>query len=164
MHGKSDNTYLKSSFYEQMVEYRFLSELLQEVWFRFGKVVEVLHSKVDASGYDVVLECNGYIRHVQLKTSKIDGKTAKQNVNIALGSKPSGCVIWIQREDDLETCRIKMSYRYFGDKAGKPLPSLEDFSNAKHAKPDMKGKKKEKPSIKKSPRDNSLNLIRLPNL
>ena len=72
----ADNTFLKSSFYEQLVEHVFLSEVLQEVWYSFGKTVEVLRSEVDASGYDLVFECNGILRHVQLKTSKSDAKTA----------------------------------------------------------------------------------------
>ena len=90
--ASSDDMYLKSSFYEQLVEHVFLSEVLQEVWYRFGKTVEVLRSEVDASGYDVMFDCNGILRHVQLKTSKIDGKTARQKVNLALAEKPSGSV------------------------------------------------------------------------
>jgi hypothetical protein len=32
--------YLKSNFYEQLVEHAFISELLQEAWFRYGHTVE----------------------------------------------------------------------------------------------------------------------------
>lgn len=39
--------YLKSNFYEQLVEHAFISELLQEAWFRYGKPVEVLGAKID---------------------------------------------------------------------------------------------------------------------
>ena len=53
------DTFLKSSFFEQLVEHVFISELLQEVYYRFGMTVEVLRSEIDASGYDVVFECNG---------------------------------------------------------------------------------------------------------
>lgn len=73
-----EDMYLKSSFYEQLVEHVFISEVLQEVWFRFGKVAEVLRAEVDASGYDIVLECNNVLRHVQLKTSK-DGVKAERS-------------------------------------------------------------------------------------
>lgn len=65
----NDDVFLKSNFYEQLVEHVFISELLQEVYFRHQKTVEVLRAEVDSSGYDIVLECNGFIRHVQLKTS-----------------------------------------------------------------------------------------------
>ena len=37
-----DSTMHKSSFYEQLVEHVFISEVLQEVWYRFGLTVEVL--------------------------------------------------------------------------------------------------------------------------
>ena len=69
-----EDTYRKSSFYEQLVEHVFISEVLQEVYFRFKKTVEVLQSEIDASGYDIVLECNGILRHIQLKTT---GERAK---------------------------------------------------------------------------------------
>jgi len=48
--------YLKSNFFEQLVEHAFISELLQEAWFRYGKTVEVLRSEIDTSGYDLLLE------------------------------------------------------------------------------------------------------------
>ena len=93
----SDATFLKSNFYEQLVEHVFISEILQEVWFAFGHTTEVLRSEVDSSGYDIVLECNDVVRHVQLKTSKSDAKRASQNVNIAIARKPSGCIVWLVR-------------------------------------------------------------------
>jgi hypothetical protein len=86
--------YLKSNFYEQLVEHVFISELLQEAWFRYGQTVEVLRSEVDSSGYDLLLECNGVIRHVELKTSGTEARRSFQKINIALAQKPSGCVVW----------------------------------------------------------------------
>lgn len=79
----SKDAYRKSMFYEQLVEHAFVSEVLQEAWYFFGETVEVLRSLVDASGYDLVLECNGAMRHVQLKTSTPDAKTQVQKVNVA---------------------------------------------------------------------------------
>lgn len=120
----SGKTSLMSSFYEQLVEHVFISEVLQEAWYGFGQAVEVLRSEIDASGYDVVFDCNGTVRHVQLKTSAVDSKTARQNVNIALAAKPSACVVWILRHEDAVTNRMKLSYLYFGGDPGEPLPSL----------------------------------------
>ncbi len=91
--------YLRSSFYEQLVEHVFISELLQEAWFRFHRVVEVLRAEVDASGYDIVLECEGILRHVQLKTSRTAARAGSQKVALALGTKPGGCVVWILRSE-----------------------------------------------------------------
>ena len=39
---------LKSSFYEQLVEHVFISEVLQEAWYRYRQTVEVLRSEIDA--------------------------------------------------------------------------------------------------------------------
>lgn len=146
--GEGDDTSRKSSFYEQLVEHVFISEVLQESWYRFGEIVEVLRSEVDSYGYDLVLECNGILRHVQLKSSKEDGKTRRHNVNVALATKPGGCVVWILREEDLEICRMKPTYLFFGNAAGLPLPSLDRFKVAKHSKGDAHGSKIERPAIR----------------
>jgi hypothetical protein len=146
-----ESLYLKSSFYEQLVEHVFISEFLQDAWFRFGQAVEVLRSEVDASGYDVVLECNGIIRHVQLKTSGAESRTASQKVHVQLANKPSGCVVWLirHRGDDH---RLRLTYRYFGGGPGDPLPSLDGFRVAKHVKGDSQGVKKERPNIRVVPK------------
>lgn len=144
--------YLKSNFYEQLVEHAFISELLQEAWFRYGKTVEVLRSEIDTSGYDLLLECNGVIRHVELKTSGTEARRSFQNINMALAQKPSGCVVWLIREEDESKNRVNLKYLYFGDVPGKPLPSLETFKIAKHTKGDAQGVKKERPLIRQAPK------------
>ncbi len=145
-----EDTYRKSSFYEQLVEHVFISEILQEAWFRFSQTVEVLRSEVDASGYDVVLECNGHLRHVQLKTSGEGAKTASQKINVALATKPSGCVVWILRHE--ENYRMRLSYLFFGADAGQPLQLHDDLKVGKHTKGNKDGVKAERPSIRVIPR------------
>ena len=135
---------LHSTFYENMTEHVFLSELIQETWFGFNKKVEVLRSEVDDSGYDLALECNGKLRHIRLKTSSADAQTARQTINAALAKKPSGCVVWILRDEDRSNRRMSFSYRFFGDKPGKPLPSMKAFPKGKHAKGDAKRRKGER--------------------
>jgi hypothetical protein len=142
----------KSSFFEQLVEHVFIAEILQEAWYRHRQTVEVLRSEVDASGYDLVLECGGILRHVQLKTSGIDAKAGFQKVNIALAQKPSGCVIWLYREENAETCRMLLRYRFFGGKPGEPLPVLDHFKVARHTKGNSTGLKRERLAIKKVPK------------
>ncbi len=144
--------YLKSNFYEQLVEHAFISELLQEAWFRYGKTVEVLRSEIDTSGYDLLLECNNVIRHVELKTSGTEARRSFQNINMALAEKPSGCVIWLLREEDEDTCRVVLRYLFFGNLPGEPPPSLEYFKTGKHTKGDAQGVKKERPLIRRVPK------------
>jgi len=150
--------YLKSNFYEQLVEHAFISELLQEAWFRYGKRVEVLRSEIDTSGYDLLLECNGVIRHVELKTSGTEARRSFQNINMALAEKPSGCVVWLMREEDESKNRVNLKYLYFGDLPGKPLPSLEIFKIAKHTKGNAQGFKKERPLIRQVPKSKFIEL------
>lgn len=156
--NSTDESYYKySTFFEQMIEHVFISEILQEAWFRHGKIIEVLRSEIDASGYDIVLACNGFTRYIQLKTSKPNSKISSQKINIALSEKPSGCVIWILREEPKKECaeqRMELSYLFFGDKTGKPLASLEHFRVGKHTKANSKGLKSERQSIRVIPKSN----------
>jgi hypothetical protein len=50
---------------------------MRHLWLRGIAQVEVLKPEVDDSGYDLVLEANGFVRHVQLKASAQGSKTAK---------------------------------------------------------------------------------------
>jgi len=147
-----DDAYLKSSFYEQLVEHVFISEVLQEAWYGFGRTVEVLRSEVDASGYDIVFECNSILRHVQLKTSRARGSTKSQKANIALADKASGCIVWIVRDECDKTNRMSLSYLFFGGEPGQPLPALDQFRVARHTKPNANKLKAERPSIRVIPK------------
>ena len=104
-----------------------------------------LRLEVDSSGYDVVLECNGVTRYIQLKTSHPDAKRAYLNVNVALAEKANGCVIWLFREKDHNAFRVKLRYKFFGKRSNQPLPSLESYRTGKHSKGNSQGVKLEGP-------------------
>jgi hypothetical protein len=99
-------------------------------------------------GYDIVFECNAVVRNVQLKTSSIHSRTSRQKVNVALAENPSGCVLWIIRDEHNADFRMRLKYRFFGSGPGLPLPSLDDFAVAKHTKGNRDGVKSERPSIR----------------
>jgi hypothetical protein len=119
---------------------------------RFGKRVEVLRPEIDASGFDVVLECEGILRHVQLKTTRAGGRATKQKVNIALGSRIGGCIVWLVRSVDEERQRVAFTYRFFGGGPGDPLPPLDGFRVARHVKGNAQGIKAERPAIRWVPK------------
>jgi hypothetical protein len=106
--------------------------------------IEVLRAEVDKGGYDVVLEANGIIRHIQLKSSHRLAKTSDVSINIALARKPSGCVIWIRF--DSETLALG-PFLWFGGEPGAALPLLGD-QVGKHTKPNTKGLKTERPNMR----------------
>lgn len=132
-----------SSLREQYIEYGFLADLCREMWQR-GIAVDVLHCHTDRSGYDVVLEANGIQRHVQLKSSFDGAKTSRQNVNVQLAEKPSGCIVWIRFDPDT---LIHTGYLWFGGAPGTPLPHISDRI-AKHTKGDREGTKAERHGIR----------------
>ena len=86
---------LRSSRRENFIEHVFVGEVLRALWRVGAYEVDVLRAENDTAGYDVVIEVGGVSRHVQLKSSAMTSKTSRQKVNVALGSKQSGCVVWV---------------------------------------------------------------------
>lgn len=136
-----DRLFEHSSSREEYLEYIFLGELSAEAWKR-QVFVEILRSNTDAFGYDLVLECGGIIRHVQLKSSHLAAKTSRQSIGISLANKPSGCVIWLLF--DAQSLKLQ-KYRWFGGKPGAPLPDLGERL-AKHSKGNAQGVKLSRPN------------------
>lgn len=136
---------IHSSYREKMIEHLFISEMLKLSWQRGDCQLEVLKAEVGSAGYDIVLENNNILRYIQLKASKLGGKTSRQKIHVNLASKPSGCVIWIVfDEDTMELC----SFYYYGAEAGKPLIGLDNAKIAKHSKGNASGIKTERPNIR----------------
>ena len=125
------------------MEYIFLSKLCAYAW-QSDRFVEAARAHTDAFGYDIVLSCADVTRHVQLKASKFSGATRQQNVNVALASKPSGCVLWLLVNDDTLEPR---KFLWFGDQPHRPLPELGD-NLAKHTKANADGKKTLRPALR----------------
>src|SRR5260370_8192482 len=91
------------------------------MWRNSARDIEVLRSEVDRGGYDVVLEANGVIRHVQLKSSFRGSKVREVDVSTKLLRKPGGCILWL--EFDPTNLTIDRYY-WFGGRAGTALPDL----------------------------------------
>lgn len=149
-----------SSAREKLLEHLFVGEIMRHLWLSGRRDVELLRSEVDNGGYDLVLECNGIVRHVQLKASHRGSKTAKVNININLADRPSGCVIWIQFD---ETTLELGPYLWFGGKPGEPLPPLGDRVS-RHTKADMTGLKKERPALREVRKASFVNLSTISDL
>ena len=133
-----------------MLEHLFLSRLLREAWTRRHSTIEVLRPEVDSSGYDIVFEHAGVVRHVQLKTSKMGSRPASQKVHIALAAKPAGCVIWIEFADlDLEE-KMQLHYWFLGGGPAQKL-NLEGYPLSRRATPNREGVRPERPNIRDVP-------------
>jgi hypothetical protein len=144
-----DHHFLNSSYREKLIEHLFIGELLKLSWANKEFSLEVSKPEVDNSGYDLVVEARGIIRHIQLKTAFIGSSTSRQNINISLARKPSGCIVWIYfREEDLKLG----PFLYFGGAPGNPLPVLGEMKTARHNKGNATGFKSERPNIKVIPK------------
>ena len=134
-----------SSYREKLIEHLFIGELLKLSWLKHDCGLEVAKPEVDNSGYDVLVECYGIVRHIQLKTSHLGSSTSQQKIHIKLADKPSGCMVWIIFNEDT----LKFDhFLFYGDKAGEPLPCLDDLKVAKHTKGNSDGIKAERPNIR----------------
>lgn len=60
---------LHSSYREMLLEHLFAGEVMRHMWLAGCNRLEILKPQVDDGGYDLVLEANSYVRHVQLKPS-----------------------------------------------------------------------------------------------
>jgi hypothetical protein len=113
-------------YLESIMEHAFLSEVLQYCWFILPgpHPVEVIRPDVDAGGYDLVLEANGRVRHVQLKScwQKAAGPKVLK-INAQLRVHPDPCVVWIFWQVDPD-CRLTLQYRY-SEKANRHSQELE---------------------------------------
>ena len=79
-----------SSYREKLIEHLFIGELLKLSWINHDCGLEVAKPEVDNSGYDVLTECYGIVRHIQLKASHIEASTSQQKIHVKLADKPSG--------------------------------------------------------------------------
>jgi hypothetical protein len=116
-------------YVEDIMEHAFLSEVLQHCWFILHRRVEVIRPDVDAGGYDLVLEANERIRHVQLKSRWGGGaSTVKTSINSRLRDHLDPCVVSISWQADPKTCLVTLRYRYSERSMWpKPVPGATDF-------------------------------------
>ena len=132
--------YLESSGLEKVLEHRFVAELSTCLWLDGCRDVEVLRSEVDAHGYDLVIETNGMMRHIQLKSMVRGGKKQHVTVNTRLAAKPAGCVIWF----DYDPLTLALGpFRWFGGPPGVGLPDTGEVL-ARHSKANSLGHKNER--------------------
>lgn len=99
-------------YVENIMEHAFLSEVLQHCWFIRNHPVEVIRPDVDAGGYDIVLEADGRVRHVQLKSrwKKAAGPKVLK-INSRLRKHQDPCVVWIFWDAD-PACQVTLRYMY----------------------------------------------------
>ena len=138
----------RSSHREALLEHLFAGEVTKHLWRRGDWRLEVLKPQVDDGGYDLVLEANAIVRHVQLKSSFCGSTVDKVNVNVLLAAKPSGCVVFMWF--DQETLDLG-PFLFFGGPPGQQLPDLALMKIGKHTKTNAQGVKAERPNIRTVP-------------
>ncbi|MCP1837127.1 hypothetical protein ACVIHI_001497 [Bradyrhizobium sp. USDA 4524] len=110
-----------SSAREKLVEHLFLGELLRALWLKNIRGVEVLRPEVDSGGYDLALEFQGVVRHIQLKSSHRDARRGEITANVKLLDRPAACILWIYFDPD--TLRLG-PFLWFGGAPHERIPEL----------------------------------------
>jgi len=139
---------LHSSQREALLEHLFTGEVMRRLWLRGVYDLEVLKPQVDDSGYDLVFETRSIVRHVQLKSTRRGSSLRNVKVQLHLASKPSGCVVIIEFDNNLHLG----PFYWFGNPPGEKLPDISSFPVARHAKANSQGDKLQRPNIKQIPR------------
>jgi hypothetical protein len=142
--GASEHSVLR----EKVVEHIFLAELSRSLLLDLGLPFEVLRSEFDAFGYDIVIEANGVLRHIQLKATIAAGARKSVDVQLVLGAKPGGCVVWIFVDP---TTLALGPYLWLGGDPGDPLPPLGDRA-VRHTRADAEGQKKVRLGLRRVPK------------
>ena len=114
-------TWRASSILEKVLEHRFIAEISTALWCKGISDFEVLRSEVDSHGYDLVIEANEKVRHIQLKALRRGGKRRGVTLSERLAAKPSGCVVWMVY--DPATLALG-PFLWLGGASGEPLPKL----------------------------------------
>lgn len=139
---------LHSTLRETILEHILTGELLRRLWQLGIHDAEILRSEFDAGGYDLVLSHGPITRHIQLKVSRLAGKTAKQDISLKLCAHPAGCVVWMVVDDRLEVDH----YLWLGGSPDEPLVLNDHLKIARHAKADSTGFKADRPGLRVVPR------------
>lgn len=134
-----------STYRKMLLEHLFAGEVMRHAWRSGVKRLEVLKPHVDDGGYDMVLEGNGIVRHVQLKATFRGSTVACFNVNTALALKPSGCVIVLLF--DPESLELG-PFLWLGGQPGDPRPNIDHYDVAKHTKGNAQGAKLPQPNLR----------------
>ncbi len=131
-----------STYLEALVQHLFAGAVMSHFWLRGFQRVEMLTSRIGDAGYDLVLEANGVIRHIQLK-STTRAAPSRVLINKALAEKPSGCVLWMHVDP---TTLVLGPFFWFGGEPGKPFPDIEDFEIGKRTRRDISGNRPQRNS------------------
>lgn len=132
-----------------LLEHLFAGEIMRHVWLSGAKRLEILKPQVDDGGYDLVLEANAFVRHIQLKATFRGSKVSRFIVNTGLAQKPSGCVVALV----FDPATLELGpFLWFGSTPGHRLPDLSGFAIAKHTKGNAQGIKLERPGLRVIPR------------
>ncbi|MBM4117425.1 hypothetical protein FJ251_06715 [bacterium] len=137
-----------SSYREALAEHLLLAELLTTLW-QSSRVAEVLKPIPGQAGYDVVIDCEGRVRYLQIKSTTTGARTAQQFVHTRLARYPSACVVWAVLTRDMSAID---HFLWYGERMGQRLTGLGELEVARHTKANAEGMKAARPSVRRLPR------------
>jgi len=130
-----------SPMIEKILEYRFLAELTSELY-KHDTPFDVMRGDVDHHGYDLAIEANGRLRHIQLKGKKAGARARGWHCNDNLWQRGSGCIVLLEHA---KFCSEISGIRFFGGRPGEKLCKAPRIRTKGPPKPRVvKGKKPSK--------------------
>jgi len=98
-----------SKYQEQIIEYKFVSELMIELAFE-NKKLELMRVHTDSFGYDLILKVNDQVKYVQLKSRKLDGRANYWDVHRSLLQQENGFVLIIFYSFNKNDLQLEYNY------------------------------------------------------
>lgn len=139
-----------SSYVENVLRHNLLSGLLSLAWQTSPNTkLQIYTGEVDDVGSDIVLTFGKVTWHIQLKGANTKATKTEVEVNVALATAPSGCVVWMVY--DLSDLSIR-KFLFFGNRPGAPLPELTKYKIARRATHNSKGERPRRPNIRCVPK------------
>ena len=133
----------RASEWEAVSQHLFLSEIMRCAWMQ-NTPIEISHPRADGagSGYHLVMERGGIVRHIMLKTKSSRSRTSSVKVHVNLSAKPGGCAVWLVVD---EATMAFEEFRWFGGPPGEPLPPIARHPIAREDRENSDGVKKSRP-------------------
>jgi hypothetical protein len=97
----------------------------------------------------VVLDCEGRVRYLQIKSSSAGARTAQQTIHTRLARYPGACIVWVSLNQEMSAIG---SILWYGERLGQRLTGLDELKTARHAKANAGGVKAARPAVRRLPK------------
>jgi hypothetical protein len=114
----------RSNQVENTLTRALIAAIAEELWRRDHWLdLQVFKDKVDDSGFDLVLGCNGAMRYIQVRFAALRGRAGRFPLRQDAALMPGGCAVVLVYQPGLPAIDHCL---FFGGALGAAMPGIED--------------------------------------